>query len=347
MTRRSSRVVSFAAMVALTAGLTGACSSDDTPSEAASNERSCDATSVAKKVLPSVVTILVKGENASVGSGSVIRSDGSILTNNHVVSSGVEGGTLQVLFSNGTVAPASITGRDPQTDIAVVKVTGSSLPVIPYGKSSSVEIGEPVVALGAPLGLASTVTAGIVSALGRSVTVPGDDGHTAVLLSSVQTDAAINPGNSGGVLADCNGALIGVPSAIATIPEESGTPSSGDIGLGFAIPVDLAKAASDEIIATGSVTHSYLGLEVTLAPPAAQESGKSAGLYVTAVAAGGPAATAGLVAGDVITEVEGKPADATELALLTVTKKPGETAAVTYRRGETTASATITLGTPP
>jgi len=311
--------------------------------------RACDATSVAHKVLPSVVTIVAKhGNDVSLGSGAVIRSEGQILTNNHVVSPAADGGTIEVVFTDGTVAPATITGRDAPTDTAVIKVSPpSSLPVIPFGSSGSLDIGEPVVALGAPLGLASTVTAGIVSALGRSVTVPGDNGQTAVLLSAVQTDAAINPGNSGGVLADCSGDMIGVPSAIATIPDPSGA-TSGSIGLGFAIPVDLAKAVSDQLIATGAVTHSYFGIEVSLAPPEAQTTSKSEGLYVTEVDAGGPSEAAGLQAGDVITEIEGAPAtDPTQLALLTLKKKPGETVAVTYKREGNAANATITLGTPP
>ena len=146
---------------------------------------------------------------------------------------------------------------------------------------------------------------------------------------------------------DCTGKMIGVPSAAATISSQPGGATGGSIGLGFAIPVDLAKAVSDELIAHGSVTHSYLGLEVAVLPPAAQ-SGKPAGLYVIAVAPGGPAAAAGLLAADVITAVDGKPAtDPTALALLTLTKKPGETVAVTYTRAGQSASATITLGTPP
>src|SRR3954471_8047691 len=270
--RRSRRGRLAAALVFafMAAAMTAGCSSGgnepsvSTPSCATA----CSATTVAGKLLPSVVTILVKNGSAAVsGSGEVIRSDGQILTNSHVIALAASGGTINVVFSDGRQAPATITGRDPQTDIAVIKVAvDQSLTPIPFGTSSSVQVGEPVVALGAPLGLASTVTSGIVSALGRTVTMAGENGQSAVLLSAVQTDAAINPGNSGGALADCSGHMIGVPSAAASISPEPGTASTGSIGLGFAIPVDLAKAVSDELILHGSVTHSYFGMEVVLIP---------------------------------------------------------------------------------
>jgi putative serine protease PepD len=232
----------------------------------------------------------------------------------------------------------------------VIKINaGKSLPAIPVGSSSSVRVGEPVVVLGAPLGLSSTVTAGIISALDRTVEVPSDNGQTAVLLSAVQTDAAINPGNSGGALTNCTGDLIGVPSANAAIPNSAGESTGGSIGLGFAIPVDLAKAVADEIMTTGTVTHSYFGMDVVLIPPAASaQSGKPAGLYVTAVAPGGPSEAAGLRPGDVITGVDGEPvSDPNRLALLTLTKKPGETVTVTYEREGKSAETTITLGAQP
>src|SRR5262249_36083017 len=151
----------------------------------------CSATNVANQTLPSVVTITAtKGATGGTGSGEVIRSDGYILTNNHVISVAADGGSVEVLFSTGKTAPATITGRDPKADLAVIKVDGQpSLPVIPFGKSSDVVVGEPVVALGAPLGLSDTVTSGIVSALDRTIEVPGDNGETALLVSAVQTDA--------------------------------------------------------------------------------------------------------------------------------------------------------------
>src|SRR5262249_18157853 len=180
----------------------------------------CPVTSVADRVIPSVVTIAARGPNGSgTGSGEVIRSDGYILTNNHVISvAAASGGSVQVQFSDGQVGSATITGRDPQTDLAVLKVdTSRQLKVIALGSSSSVQVGQPVVAIGAPLGLSGTVTSGIVSALNRTVQVPGDNDSTALLVSAVQTDASINPGNSGGALVDCAGKLVGVPTAGATV----------------------------------------------------------------------------------------------------------------------------------
>jgi putative serine protease PepD len=233
--------------------------------------------------------------------------------------------------------------------MAVLRVQASSLSAIALGASSSVRLGEPVVALGAPLGLSNTVTSGIVSGLDRTVEVPADNGSSAVLLSALQTDAAINPGNSGGALTNCGGQLVGVPTANATVTSASGQTSTGNVGVNFAIPVDLAKAVADELIAHGQVTHSYLGLEVAQLPPSAVQPGESkGGLRVSAVAPGGPAAAAGLQVGDVITEIDGVQAsDPNELALLTLKKKPGETVAVTYMRDGTTMKATLTLGTPP
>ena len=224
-----------------------------------------------------------------------------------------------------------------------------SLPAIPFGSSSEVQVGEPVVALGAPLGLSSTVTTGIVSALDRTIEVPSDNGTTALLVSAIQTDAAINPGNSGGALTDCSGNLIGVPSAGASVPNESGGASSGNVGLGFAIPVSTAESVSNELIATGTVTHSYFGIQVAQIPPAAaQQAGTSEGLYVVAVVPGGPASTAGLQRGDIITEINGEQAtDPNQLAALTLTEKPGATVSITYERNGHSTDAKITLGAQP
>ena len=157
---------------------------------------------------------------------------------------------MQVQFSDGQTEPATITGRDPQTDLAVLKVDNThKFPVIALGSSSTVKVGEATVVLGAPLGLSGTVTSGIVSALDRTIQVPAENDKTALLVSAVQTDASINPGNSGGAMVNCADQLIGVPTAGATVPSPSGESGGGSIGLGFAIPVDLAKTISDEIIA--------------------------------------------------------------------------------------------------
>jgi len=224
------------------------------------------------------------------------------------------------------------------------------LPPIPFGSSKDVVVGQPVVALGAPLGLSNTVTSGIVSALNRTVEVPADAGQTALLVSAVQTDAAINPGNSGGALVDCEGRLIGVPSAGAVAPSTGpGGGSSGSIGLGFAIPVDLAKTISDEIIATGTVTHSYFGVGVVTVPAGlASAQGHEGGIYVSSVVPGGPADSAGLKPGDVITSVDGKPAtSADQLAAITIAKRPGDTVTVEFVRGGQSKTTKLTLGAQP
>jgi putative serine protease PepD len=326
--------------------------SSTTPSSAGSVQVSaCNVISVADEVMPSVVTISASGQGGSgTGSGEIIRSGGYILTNNHVIAIAANGGSVEVLFADGQTVPATITGRDPQTDLAVIKTaTAPKLPVIPMGTSSTVKVGEATVVLGAPLGLSGTVTSGIVSALDRTIQVPAENDKTALLVGAIQTDASINPGNSGGAMTNCAGQLIGVPTAGATVPSSSGESSGGSIGLGFAIPVDLAKTISDEIIATGSVTHAYFGMgTVPIPPAAAAEGGVPQGLFVQSVVPGGPAAQAGLRQGDVITKINGAPATSTvQLQELTLTKKPGETVELeVWRNGQTT-TATVTLGTQP
>jgi putative serine protease PepD len=322
-----------------------------TSSPNASTASACQVTSVADHVIPSVVTISARGSGGSgTGSGEVIRSDGYILTNNHVIAVAANGGSVEVLFADGQSAPATITGRDPQTDLAVLKVdTSIKLKVIALGESSSVKVGQPTVVIGAPLGLSGTVTSGIVSALDRTIEVPAENDSSALLVSAIQTDASINPGNSGGAMVDCAGQLIGVPTAGATVPSPSGESNGGSIGLGFAIPVDLAKTISDEIIATGRVTHAFFGLATLPIPPAAAaQAGLPEGLYVQAVTSGGPAATGGLRVGDVITKINGEPATSNiQLQELTLTKKPGDTVPIDYTRDGKSASTTVTLGAQP
>jgi putative serine protease PepD len=218
----------------------------------------------------------------------------------------------------------------------------SGIKVIAIGKSDTVRVGQPVVALGAPLGLDGTVTAGIISALNRNVHVPAENGGQALLVAAVQTDAAINPGNSGGALVNCEYQLIGVPTAGAAVPGGGG----GSIGLGFAIPVDSAIQIANELIAQGSVTHSFFGM-VTVPVPGATgtQSGTPEGLFVQSVTQGGPAAQAGLRTGDIITEIDGQPATSNiQIESLTLTKRPGDTVSVTYLRDGQSAKTTITLG---
>jgi putative serine protease PepD len=321
-----------------------------TTATAAAGGSSCDATSIAAQELPSVVTIFAgSGNSSGVGSGEVIRSNGYILTNNHVILPAVGGGSLHVVFDDGSSATATITGRDPLTDLAVIRVSGKSdLRTISVGSSSNLRIGQGVVALGAPLGLSSTVTSGIVSALGRTIHVPGEGSQTALLIDSVQTDAAINPGNSGGALVDCAGHLIGVPTAGASIPSPSGESSGGSIGLGFAIPVNLAVKVADEIISTGTATHSFIGIQVEPLSANATREGGTQGLRVAVVTAGGPAAAAGLQVGDIITSIDGQPATSTDqLIALTLAKRAGDRVEIGYHRNGSSATATITLAARP
>ena len=311
----------------------------------------CVSTDVADKVLPSVVTVLAsEGQRAGNGSGEIIRADGYVLTNDHVIALAASGGTVKVLLSDGSEHPATIVGRDPQTDLAVLKATGLTDPkVISIASSANVRVGQPVVALGAPLGLSSSVTDGIVSTLGRSVQVPAEGNQRALLVDAIQTDAAINPGNSGGALVNCKGDLIGVPTAGATIPNPAGGSSTGNIGIGFAIPSDLAVLVSNEIIETGKVTHAYFGLQAAVLPPApAGQAGVTAGLFVRQVTPGGPASTAGLRVGDVITKINGATASsADQLMALTLTKRAGERVTIAYRREGHGGETTVVLGSQP
>src|SRR5215831_13906644 len=303
-----------------------AAAASTTPTSTSSGQVSaCDVTSVANRVIPSVVTISARGSGgAGTGSGEVIKSDGYIVTNNHVIAIAANGGSVEVQFSDGQTVPATIVGRDPQTDIAVLKIDSSrKLQPIAIGSSSSVVVGQATVVIGAPLGLSGTVTAGIVSALDRTIEVPGENGASALLVAAIQTDAAINPGNSGGSMVNCSGQLIGIPSAGASVPSSSGESSGGSIGLGFAIPVNTAMTIADEIISTGSVTHAYFGIGAVPVPAAAAtQAGVPQGLYVQIVTPGGPAAQAGLREGDVITKVDGQPATSTvQLQEIALTKK--------------------------
>jgi putative serine protease PepD len=324
--------------------------SSSTVATAAAVAASCAPARVARQGLPSVVMITVEaGRSAGTGSGEIINRDGDILTNNHVISAAADGGTISVLFSDGASADTQLVGRDPQTDLAVIKVrTPVRQPPIQFGRSAQLVTGDQVFALGAPLGFPNTVTAGIVSALDRSVQVPSDNGGTALLVAAIQTDAAINPGNSGGALVDCDARLVGIPSAGAVVPSPTGG-SEGNIGIGFAIPADFAKAVSDEIITSGKATHGYLGIQVApVVPSGATSSGARQGLFVVAVVPRGPSDQAGVQAGDIITEIDGKPAKSAEdLQAVTLTKNPGDRVQLTLDRNGTEQTVNVILGTAP
>lgn len=294
---------------------------------------------IAAQVLPSVVSLDVSGSNQNdTGSGFVIRPDGYILTNNHVVAAAANGGTVRAVFNDGSSTSATIVGRDPISDLAVVRVSRNTLPAVPLGDSAGVAVGDPVVAIGSPLGLAGTVTSGIVSALDRPVKAEegGGDASDASqsFLSAIQTDAAINPGNSGGPLVDGAGRVIGVNSAIASLASPSGV-QPGSIGLGFAIPINHVKRIAAELISTGHATHSVIGASIE------QISG---GVRLIAVPAG-PAQRAGLHTGDVVVRFEGKVVTDTDDFIAAVrSHDPGARVSVTVRRGSQQRTVALVLG---
>jgi putative serine protease PepD len=256
---------------------------------------------IAATALPSVVTIMVNADGDSgTGSGFAIDAKGHILTNNHVIAAAVDSGDIEVLLSNGDTEKATIVGRDGSYDLAVLKLDRTDLTPLQLGPSDQVVVGDQVIAMGAPLGLEQTVTAGIVSALNRPVS-PGT-GDEATYMNAIQTDAAINPGNSGGPLLDMSGRVIGINSAIARVPGTTSA-ASGNIGLGFAIPSDQARRTAEQLIATGKSTHPVIGvlLDRTYGGEGAQVSDAA-----NAVTAGGPADKAGIKSGDLIVEFEGK-----------------------------------------
>lgn len=252
---------------------------------------------IAAAVTPSVVSVKVTtASGGDTGSGSIIRTNATtsyILTNNHVVVDAVTGGTISVEFSNGDTIPATIVGRDYIYDLAVLQIQKGNLPVIPFGDSSKLSIGDPVIAIGSPLGLASTVTSGIVSALNRPVTT-GDVG-TESYIDAIQTDAAINPGNSGGALVDSNGAMVGVNSAIATLTS-GGT--AGSIGLGFSIPINEAKRIANELIDNGKSTRPVMGVYF-------DSTYTGVGAKILQLSTGEGADKAGIPVGAVIRSIDG------------------------------------------
>ena len=292
---------------------------------------------VAAAVQPSVVSIEVAAGNGSNGgSGVILRSDGTILTNNHVIESAADGsGTIEVKFSNGRKAEASIVGRDPGTDLAVLKTTGvSGLTPATLASGDSLNVGDSVLAIGSPLGLEGSVTAGIVSALNRTVGLGDGPRGQASLSNAIQTDAAVNPGNSGGALVDTQGRVVGINTPIATLGSGG---QSGSIGLGFAIPIDAAKSVADTLIAGGTVQQAVLGVRI------ADASG--GGALINSVDPGSGAAAAGLAEGDIVSAIDGvEVTDGSSLAGAVRSYEPGEKVIVTFSRGGQTRTATVTLG---
>ncbi len=273
----------------------------------------------------------------SLGSGVIVSEDGYILTNNHVVDGADK---LTVVMSDKKKYAAKVVGRDPQTDVAVVKIDAHGLPAAALGNSDRVKVGEWVIAVGNPFQLLHTVTAGIISAKGRSAM------NLADYEDFIQTDASINPGNSGGALADLDGNVIGINTAIFS-PSGSG----GNVGIGFAIPINMAKNIMHQLVARGKVTRGYLGLlpqDIDEALAKALKLEGTKGSLVGDVTPGGPAEQAGIKRGDVITKFNGTPIEnSVQLRNLVAEAEPGATAMVTIIRNGSTEQIAVKLGDRP
>jgi putative serine protease PepD len=357
----------------------GAMPGGATPGMPASNAPLGSVEQIAAKVVPSVVMLETNiGRSSEEGSGIILSSDGLILTNNHVVAAAANSGKAPtthgrpnpehqgpdedpgapppdpdqppppnggkpkttVTFSDGRTAEFTVVGADPTTDIAVVRVQGmSGLTPVSIGSSANLHVGQPVMAVGSPLGLSGTVTTGIVSALNRPVSTTGESGNQNTVLDAIQTDAAINPGNSGGALVNMSGQLIGVNSAIATLGGESPDAQSGSIGLGFAIPVDQAKRIADELISSGTASHASLGVQVTT-------DKETPGAKVVEVVPNGAASAAGLPGGSVVVKVDDRTVNSADALVAAVrSKAPGDKVMLTIKdpSGETK-KVQVTLG---
>jgi len=304
---------------ALFASTDGSCTKTRTLMEISG--KGADVETIAAAVSPSVVSIAVTSPQGSgTGSGVIYKSSSGssfVITNNHVIASAVQGGTIRVELNNGDLENASIVGRDTTYDLAVLKISRGNLKPITVGDSNSLIIGEPVIAFGSPLGFSGTVTSGIVSALNRPVTT-GSTGAES-FIDAIQTDAAINPGNSGGPLVDATGALVGINSAIATL---SGG-ATGSIGLGFSIPINQAKRVVDEIIETGKSSRPFLGINF-------DPAFTGQGARILRLVEGEAAAKAGIPAGAVIREIEGRKINDLVAAIVRIRSfAPGDTVKIT------------------
>ncbi|MEU6544261.1 trypsin-like peptidase domain-containing protein [Streptomyces sp. NPDC046859] len=307
---------------------------------------------IAARALPSVVTLHVSGRSEQgTGTGFVLDDRGHILTNNHVVEPAGDDGEISVTFHSGDTAKATVVGRDSGYDLAVVKVTGvSGLRPLPLGNSENVQVGDPVVAIGAPFDLEGTVTSGIISAKQRPITAGGEsgDGSDVSYVDALQTDAPINPGNSGGPLLDGAGRVVGINSAIRSAGSgaEPDGGQAGSIGLGFAIPVNQATRVAEELINTGRATHPVIGVTLDM-----EYSGDGARVGTKdsdggpAVTRGGPGAKAGIEPGDVITEIDGaRVHSGEELIIKTRAHRPGDRLELTLKRDGREIMLRLTLG---
>ena len=313
-----------------------------------SNSSGTDWTDVAAAVSPAVVTIQAQGASSGgTGSGVVYDAQGDIVTNYHVIASALGGGQIQVTLADGRLYGAVVVGHDKTTDLAVIRLENppSDLTVARFATSANLEVGAPVMAIGAPLGLSNTVTTGIVSALNRPVEVSVDEDSSSqdstqassdlVVTNAIQIDASINPGNSGGPLFDATGAVIGINSSIKSLSSSSDG-QAGSIGLGFAIPSDLVVSIADQLIASGSASHGLLGVTVRSATTTVG-SDTYVGAEVQDVSAGSGASAAGIRAGDVIVKVEGQEVSSAKQLIGYVRRyKAGDTITMTIvRNGQT------------
>ncbi len=337
-------VAAVAAGAGLVGGLVGVAASQDggaavpraqetllgsQPSSSARQVAPDSVAGIAEATLPSVVSISTDG---GTGSGVVLTDDGYILTNNHVIAGA--GGAISVRLQDGQQFAADLVGRSPTYDLAVLDVEASGLPAAELGSSGALVVGEPVVAMGSPLGLDGTVTVGIVSALNRPVTAGGRD--AASYINAIQTDAAINPGNSGGPLVDGDGRVIGINSAIATIGVGAAG-QGGSIGLGFSIPIDQARLTAEQIISDGEAVYPIIGAQLDI-------RSATTGAVIAEVVAGGPAAEAGLRAGDVVLSFQGAPVTGPEELIVAIrAEQPGDTVELGIERNGQEQTLEVTL----
>ena len=274
-------------------------------------------------------------QQSSLGSGVIVSPDGYILTNNHVIEAADE---IDVVLADGRKARATVVGTDPETDLAVIRIEARNLPVVVLGRAESARVGDVVLAIGSPFGVGQTVTMGIISALGRN------NLHINHFENFIQTDAAINFGNSGGALIDANGNLIGINTAIYS-------QSGGSVGIGFAIPVSTAKSVMDAIIQNGSVVRGWVGIETQDITPELAESfglARDQGTIVAGIVRGGPAARAGMLPGDILISVAGKPARSTADTLELIAQlPPGKKATMTVMRKDREAELEVLVARRP
>jgi putative serine protease PepD len=322
----------------------------------------------AAAVLPSVVSITAEGRaGTGQGSGVVLSSEGLVLTNNHVVVGAGEDADLSVTLPDGSNEDAELVGRDPATDLAVIKVKDAGdLTAAKLGKSGDLQVGDTVLAIGSPLGLDGSVSSGIVSALNRAITLgepeprsPFDSGgqpsSPVAVIDAIQTDAAINPGNSGGALIDRDGEVVGINTAIASLAQGLNG-ESGNIGVGFAIPIDDAKSIAEQLIDDGQVDHAYLGVRLADATEGQGsrdgnddgDDGGRTGAVVAGVEAGSPAEDAGVQRGDVLVSIDDEQVrDAAAVTAAIRSHDPGDEVVLVVRRDGDEKMLTATLGTFP